>query len=380
MPPGCNQSVLMLPVTYVRSCGLNACFLTFSNLCSTMPTELFAGLLSLVLLVLIVRGEVIPNLLRVCTLGSGIALFVMLHEFYRGWAAGGDVLGSFWGNARAGYFVALGLLVGTLARFAMLPFSKNWQQEIPGHDTRGRDSLSVHVLVWLGGGILIRLFVLNPPIVLDGRIVLTRSDLPLLLYSSMVLLAYVLWKLGQEYTPALRAITKVQDGEGDVLQHRIESLQRKAAEAERQWAAAVLEERAKRIAAERLARQFAEVRKEKEPLQPLSLREAFAVFGLRQGCTAEQLRDAYRHLISQHHPDKVAALGPILREVAERETRRINAAFAMAIPFAVTVSPNAPASQTPLHAIVCCPGVSGPNGFHRGSTGTSRGRSGAAMP
>lgn len=345
-----------------------------------MPTELFAGLLSLALLVLIVRGEVIPNLLRVCTLGSGIVLFVMLHEFYQGWIAGGDAISSFWGNARTGHFVALGLLVGTLVRFAMLPFSKKWQQEIPGHEVKGRVSLTVHVLVWMGGGILIRVFVLDPPIVVDGRIVLTRLDLPLLLYFSMVLLAYVLWKLGQEYTPSLRVITKGEVGEEDVLLHRIEGLQRKAAEAERQWAAAVLEERAKRIAAERLAKQFAEVRKEKEPLQPLSLREAFAVFGLRQGCTAEQLRDAYRHLISQHHPDKVASLGPILKEVAERETRRINAAFAMAIPFAVTVSPNGPATQTPLHAIVCCPGVSGPSGFHQGSTGTSRGRSGAAMP
>lgn len=333
-----------------------------------MHTELLAGLLGLAFCVWVVRRDVVPNLLRICTLGSGIALYVLLHEFYREWALGDGSLDVFRGNARVGLFVAAGLLIGTSVRFAMLPFAGERQGATPGKSLRGLPSVGVHVLVWIAGGVLARVFLLQPDVLRHGQLVVSRADLPLLLYCSMVLLAWVLWSLGQEYDTTLRVIVKTPEGKERDLQHRIDVLQKKAADAERQWAAAVIEERARRISAEQLAKQFASARKEKECLEPLSLREAFAVFGLPQGCSAETLRDAYRRLISQHHPDKVASLGPRLKEVAERETRRINAAFAMAIQFTATVSPNDPATQTPLRAIVCCSGVSAPNGFRRGST------------
>ena len=45
----------------------------------------------------------------------------------------------------------------------------------------------------------------------------------------------------------------------------------------------------------------------------------------------EQIRTAYKTLISQYHPDKVAALGPELQSVAERKTKEINAAYAEAM-------------------------------------------------
>ena len=43
--------------------------------------------------------------------------------------------------------------------------------------------------------------------------------------------------------------------------------------------------------------------------------------------TWEQIRKTRNELLIQYHPDKVAAMGPKLREVAEVETKKINAAF-----------------------------------------------------
>lgn len=41
----------------------------------------------------------------------------------------------------------------------------------------------------------------------------------------------------------------------------------------------------------------------------------------------EAIRRAYKGLMSQYHPDKVASLGPELRELCERKTKEINAAY-----------------------------------------------------
>jgi hypothetical protein len=53
----------------------------------------------------------------------------------------------------------------------------------------------------------------------------------------------------------------------------------------------------------------------------------YEVLGLPLNCTWEQVRKARNELLSQYHPDKVAAMGPKLREVAESETKKINVAF-----------------------------------------------------
>jgi DnaJ-domain-containing protein 1 len=42
----------------------------------------------------------------------------------------------------------------------------------------------------------------------------------------------------------------------------------------------------------------------------------------------EEINQRYRQLVMQYHPDRVAGLGPELIEVAERQTRLINAALA----------------------------------------------------
>ncbi len=51
------------------------------------------------------------------------------------------------------------------------------------------------------------------------------------------------------------------------------------------------------------------------------------VLRVPQGATLREVVAAYRELIAQNHPDKVAHLSERIRRVAEEETRRINAAY-----------------------------------------------------
>ena len=55
--------------------------------------------------------------------------------------------------------------------------------------------------------------------------------------------------------------------------------------------------------------------------------DAWAVLGLGRGATFSEAKKAYRTLIQQHHPDKVAHLAPELRELAEQRTRELNGAM-----------------------------------------------------
>jgi len=51
------------------------------------------------------------------------------------------------------------------------------------------------------------------------------------------------------------------------------------------------------------------------------------VIDLRGKVTKSEIRQKYLQLIAQYHPDKVQHLGPELRELAERKTKEINAAY-----------------------------------------------------
>lgn len=51
------------------------------------------------------------------------------------------------------------------------------------------------------------------------------------------------------------------------------------------------------------------------------------LLGVSPSATRREIRAAYLRLLRQYHPDKVAALGPELRAVAERKTRELNAAW-----------------------------------------------------
>lgn len=51
------------------------------------------------------------------------------------------------------------------------------------------------------------------------------------------------------------------------------------------------------------------------------------ILGVSAGATADQIRRAYKHLISKYHPDKVDNLGQELKELAEHKTQQITAAY-----------------------------------------------------
>jgi DnaJ domain len=55
------------------------------------------------------------------------------------------------------------------------------------------------------------------------------------------------------------------------------------------------------------------------------------VLELPQDASIEQVRDAYRRLISQYHPDKVASLGRELQELAEAKSKEIAIAYQAAV-------------------------------------------------
>jgi preprotein translocase subunit Sec63 len=55
--------------------------------------------------------------------------------------------------------------------------------------------------------------------------------------------------------------------------------------------------------------------------------EWYQVLNVSTAASAEEIRAAYRQLISQYHPDKVQQLGPELQELATRKSQEITAAY-----------------------------------------------------
>jgi DnaJ like chaperone protein len=55
------------------------------------------------------------------------------------------------------------------------------------------------------------------------------------------------------------------------------------------------------------------------------------VLKVRPYATVEEIRAAYRSMIGQYHPDKVATLGDELKALAERKSAEINAAYRQAM-------------------------------------------------
>ncbi|MDO8749842.1 MAG: J domain-containing protein [Dehalococcoidia bacterium] len=56
-------------------------------------------------------------------------------------------------------------------------------------------------------------------------------------------------------------------------------------------------------------------------------RSPHEVLGVHPGASQEEISAAYRRLVQQYHPDKVADLGPEFRELAEQRMKEINAAY-----------------------------------------------------
>lgn len=59
----------------------------------------------------------------------------------------------------------------------------------------------------------------------------------------------------------------------------------------------------------------------------LTLKDAYKLFNADETSPWESIELTRRRLIQQYHPDKVTALGPKLREVAEVEGKKINVAY-----------------------------------------------------
>ena len=57
--------------------------------------------------------------------------------------------------------------------------------------------------------------------------------------------------------------------------------------------------------------------------------DAYRVLGVAADASDAELKKAYRRLMSQNHPDKLAAKGlpESMREMAEQKTREITAAY-----------------------------------------------------
>jgi DnaJ-class molecular chaperone len=64
------------------------------------------------------------------------------------------------------------------------------------------------------------------------------------------------------------------------------------------------------------------------------------ILGVSETATVEEVKEAYKALIKQNHPDRVQGMSPAFKELAEAETKKINAAYREAL------------NSAPLKAIV----------------------------
>ena len=63
------------------------------------------------------------------------------------------------------------------------------------------------------------------------------------------------------------------------------------------------------------------------PQGSVSINQALATLGLDRGASAEDIKQAWRRLSKENHPDRVTHLGEEFRRVAETRMRAINAAY-----------------------------------------------------
>ena len=66
--------------------------------------------------------------------------------------------------------------------------------------------------------------------------------------------------------------------------------------------------------------------------EAIAPKEPHEILGVSRRAGPDEIRQAYRALIAQYHPDKVAHLGPELRETAHRKTLEIQRAYEALVP------------------------------------------------
>jgi hypothetical protein len=69
------------------------------------------------------------------------------------------------------------------------------------------------------------------------------------------------------------------------------------------------------------------------PVVPELLEETawFDVLGVASSATLDDVKQAYKSLVKQNHPDRVHGMSPAFKELAEAETKKINSAYAEAL-------------------------------------------------
>ena len=55
--------------------------------------------------------------------------------------------------------------------------------------------------------------------------------------------------------------------------------------------------------------------------------KAYETLGISPEASMKEIKKAYQALIQKYHPDRVADMGPELKDVAEARTKEINAAY-----------------------------------------------------
>jgi DnaJ like chaperone protein len=59
----------------------------------------------------------------------------------------------------------------------------------------------------------------------------------------------------------------------------------------------------------------------------VTLMNWYKILGVPENATKDPIVAAYKRRISEYHPDKVAQMGQEIRELAERKSKQINAAY-----------------------------------------------------
>jgi hypothetical protein len=69
-----------------------------------------------------------------------------------------------------------------------------------------------------------------------------------------------------------------------------------------------------------------------EPAREIPVKETwFVVLGVSPSATIGDVKQAYKVLIKQNHPDRVQFMSPIFKVLAEAETKKLNDAYAEAL-------------------------------------------------